>query len=535
MASACKRKAKGLKPTFHIPIGAFGPTGVKLSQKRKILGGFIMALSRQYLLASAISIGLIGLTACSQEPTDSIDRSDSEAGSVKEEAISNAQIAPAERSAYFGDLHVHTGYSFDAYAFGTLATPDDAYRFARGEAIKHPGGYDVKLGRPLDFYGVTDHAIYLGVMKEAADPTTEISKARVAQPLHNINAPENMGAETTVDRMSAFAGFLSGIGQAIASGEIPQAEVDRVMHSAWADTIATANEHYDPGTFTTFVGYEFTTNRNQGSLHRNVIFRSAEDLPTFPFSRIDSQNPEDLWTWMDEQREEGVEILAIPHNSNGSGGQTFQMTDWNGKPIDEAYSQKRMRNEPLVEITQVKGTSDTHPALSTNDEWADFEIMAFAGPTLNFSEPKGGYVRDAFKRGLLLEGAGNGNPYKMGVIGSSDTHTGAGSYSEEWYFSKVGVLDSNGYLRGSLPMPEPYASALVAMGEGAYYKDEKGRIFVDGKYPTWGASGLAGVWAEKNTRQAIYDAMRRKETFATTGTRMRVRFLQVRRLTQALT
>ncbi len=461
------------------------------------------------------------LAGCSGPPENSsVDTTAQQPGQINK----TARPAPnPDRSAFFGDLHVHTTYSFDAFAFGTLATPYDAYRYAKGEAIRHPGGFDVKLDRPLDFYAVTDHAMFLGVAKEAADTTTEMSKAEVSKPLHNLNAPANMGADSIPGRVQAFRPFMRKLGIALQTAQVDRAMITGIMRTAWADEVKAADQHYEPGKFTTFAAYEFTTARNQGSLHRNVIFRSTDNIPDMPFSRLDSTNPEKLWEWMDKKRSEGIEILAIPHNSNGSNGQMFELTDWAGDPMDEAYVARRARNEPLVEITQVKGTSDTHPALSTRDEWADFEIMAFKGGTLEPSMPEGSYVRDALKRGLALEVTGAGNPYKYGIIGSSDTHTGAGSYDETNFFSKIGVLDASAALRGSVPMPKAQAD-LYRSSESSIYEDASGRIYASGKPPTWGASGLAAVWAEENTRESIYDAFRRKETFATTGPRIRLRF-----------
>jgi len=273
--------------------------------------------------------------------------------------------------------------------------------------------------------------------------------------------------------------------------------------------VASANRHNDPGNFTAFVAYEYTASgADSGNLHRNVIFRD-DIAPELPFSRLDSSNPEDLWAWMDNNRANGIESLAIPHNSNGSNGSMFMLTDNAGRPIDDAYANLRMRNEPLVEITQVKGTSDTHPALSPNDEWADFEIMPFRIATSLYSEPNGSYVRQAYLNGLKMQAEGGFNPYKLGVIGSSDTHNASYAGDEDDYWSKVGLRDATGVLRGSVPLSEPRAN---------------GELYADTYFNTWGAAGLAGVWAEENTRAAIYDAFRRKETFGTSGTRMKVRF-----------
>ncbi|NND66032.1 MAG: DUF3604 domain-containing protein [Halioglobus sp.] len=429
----------------------------------------------------------------------------------------------ADRKAYFGDLHVHTKYSFDAYAFGTLATPDDAYRYAKGKAIKHPGGFEVRLREPLDFYAVTDHAMFLGVVEAAADTRTAFSRTEIARPLHNLNAPENLNVGSIAQRSAAFRTFLPAAITAITDGSLDYGMTEAVTREAWADTVAAADRHYRPGEFTTFAAYEYTSSTDDsGNLHRNVIFRATDKLPAVPFSRFHSRNPESLWQWMDDLRDQGVESLAIPHNSNGSNGQMFKLVDWAGNPMDGAYADLRMRNEPLVEITQVKGTSDTHPSLSSRDEWADFEIMPFRVATSLLSEPQGSYVREAYRNGLALERQGKGNPYKFGLVGASDTHTGAISADESDFFAKIGLLDSTPQLRGSVPLPETEQD--FASARSATYTDDTGRRYATGAVETWSASGLAAVWADDNTRDSIYAAFRRKETFATSGPRIRVRF-----------
>ena len=429
----------------------------------------------------------------------------------------------ALRNAYFGDLHVHTDYSFDAYAFGTVATPYDAYRYAKGEAIAHPAGFDVQLRQPLDFYAVTDHAMFLGAVKAAADTTTRFSQEPHVQDLHGLNEPENQTISSLQQRVQTFTGFLPETLARIARGETDQAMLTDIAKNAWADSVAAANAHYQPGKFTTFAAYEYTSSTDQrGNLHRNVIFRDTDKLPVVPFSRFHSQNPEGLWDWMDSIRAQGIEALAIPHNSNGSNGAMFMMVDWAGRALDETYAQQRIRNEPLVELTQVKGTSETHPVLSPDDEWANFEIMPFRIATTLYSEPQGSYARDALRRGLTLQDSGMTNAYQFGFVGASDTHTGAASLDEDNYFSKVGLLDSNGGLRGSEPLSSGDAEIVTAAGRVAV-QDIGGKKYATGAYETWGASGLTGVWAEENTRAAIYNAFRRKETFATSGPRMKVR------------
>ena len=443
---------------------------------------------------------------------------------MRDEILALRRPPNSERTAFFGDIHVHTTYSFDAYAFGTLATPYDAYRYARGEAIEHPAGFEIQLRQPLDFYAVTDHAMFLGVAGAAGDTSTDFSKLDVAKPLNDLNAPDNRGFLSLLGRVRAFSTFLPNMVSGIREGSIDGDAVLEITRTAWRDIVDAAELFDEPGRFTTFIGFEYTSSTDDsGNLHRNVIFKGSEKLPAVPFSRFHSQNPEGLWDWMDGLRKQGIESLAIPHNSNGSNGQMFKLVDWAGDPMDDAYAEQRIRNEPLVEITQVKGTSETHPLLSTRDEWADFEIMPYRVATMLPSEPAGSYVRDALRRGLALESKGIVNPYTFGFVGSSDTHTGATSDDESNFFSKVGLLDATPGLRGSVPL-----SLLPALGlrfaAPQMSKEVDGEPYLESATPTYGASGLAGVWAEENTREAIYEAFRRKETFATSGPRIQLRF-----------
>lgn len=437
---------------------------------------------------------------------------------------------PAERKAYFGDLHVHTTYSLDAYAFGTVATPYDAYRFAKGEAIANPAGFKMQLSRPMDFYAVTDHGMFLGVVKAAAETTTEFSKNEFSEPYHDLNAPENMGADlfSILKRFRTFGPFLPSAVEDIASGELDRNAVLGVVRSAWRDTIDAADQFNDPGNFTTFAAYEYTTfSADMGNLHRNVVFEGTDQLPREPFSRTHSANPEDLWQWMDELRAKGVESLAIPHNSNGSNGQMFKLVDWAGNPLNDDYAKQRIRNEPIVEITQIKGTSETHPILSSRDEWAGFEIMPYRVATNALSQLEGSYVRDALLNGITLEQAGMTNPYQFGFIGSSDTHTAASQNDESNFVSKLGLLSSTAEQRGSVPQTGLAAElgyqAMKVMGRGSSRVRIDGDIYAAGATPTFGASGLAAAWAEENTRESLYSAFRRKEVFATSGPRMQIR------------
>lgn len=473
---------------------------------------------------------LMSLGACMEQGPDISETMSSRAAIPSQVLEINNTILDrrqysAERNAYFGDLHVHTGYSFDAYAFGTVATPYDAYRYAKGEPLAHPSGYEMQLRQPLDFYAVTDHAMFMGLLKEAADTTTEFSKTSAAQPIHNINAPDNYGAYSFFGRQTAFATFLPDVVGELIAGNLDEAEIEAVTRSAWADSINAADQYNQPGKFTTFAAYEYTSSTDEmGNLHRNVIFRGTDRLPEVPFSRFHSQNPEGLWNWMDDLREQGVESLAIPHNSNGSNGAMFALADWAGDPMDDGYADLRMRNEPLVEITQVKGTSETHPLLSETDEWANFELMPFRVATTLDSVAPGSYVRDGLLRGMALSESGIKNPYKFGFVGASDTHTGAISDDEENFYSKVGLLDGTPEMRGSVPASF-LMRTIIKYSAPDLLKEVEGKDYLTlSTFATWGASGIAGVWAEENTRDAIYDAFRRKETFATSGPRMKVRF-----------
>jgi hypothetical protein len=455
-----------------------------MSDSIVVVSGYRNLMRRRFLL-SILTAALA--CSCAAVDEDTSNRSPSErAGGVQ---------PPANplRNAYFGDLHVHTRHSFDAYVFGVRGSPDDAYRYARGEPILHPNGHELRLASgPLDFLAVTDHAIYLGAFPAMDDPDSSLYDAPLAKELRGLGT----------------GGFARAI-EALSNGELVDLDTVPAKIAAWHDIVGAAERHNDPGRFTTFVGYEFTaTAPDWGNLHRNVIFRSSE-VPKTPAASADLGSPEDLWRWLDELRAKGIEGLAIPHNSNGSNGHMFQLETVGGEALDAAYAELRMRNEPIVEVTQVKGTSEVHPELFPDDEWADFEISPYRIATELYSEPRGSYAREAYLNGLLLEETAGFNPFRFGLIGSTDTHNAAPTPEEDNYHSKVGFNDGSPQQRGSVPLDVP---------------DPDGNVYSRGSYHYWGAAGLAGVWAETNTREAIYDAFRRKETFATTGPRLRVRF-----------
>lgn len=463
----------------------------------------------RYVIPAAVVGVLVGGTAIGAQVAQQKAAASAAPAATPPKPKAAPAVAPArlpgysaDRNAYFGDLHVHTYLSFDAYIFNVRKTPDDAYRFAKGEAIGHAGGFDIRLrGGPLDFAAVTDHAEFMGAIREANDPHSPLSKLPITQGLFSTDPKEITAAFTRV---------VTGFRDNTLPAEFSAPEV---ASRAWREVQDAAARNNAPGRFTTFVGYEFTSAPDGRNLHRNVIFKGSK-VADLPYAANVSRDPETLWRKMDGWRGKGIEALAIPHNSNGSDGMMFDTQRMNGKPIDKAYADLRARNEPLVEITQIKGTSETHPSLSSNDEWANFEIMeSYIGSATPITKFAGGYVRRALEDGIIYRDKVGANPFKMGFIGSSDTHNAApGSVEEPNYFSKTGRPDSRPELRGSIPP------------EGKKSWDGIDASAAGGRYQAWGASGLAGVWAEENSRDAIYAAMRRKETFATSGPRIKVRF-----------
>ena len=467
----------------------------------------------RHLLLAAVS-GLV-LSACGAGEETSSPAPSTPAQTT--EAASPSTPTPTagfnqDRNAYFGDMHIHTRNSFDAYIFNVRKTPDDAYRFARGEAVEHPSGFDMTIaGGPLDFYAVTDHAAYLGILPAMDTPGTVLSELPQAKAMFGTDPEQILAAFQTV-------------GGSVRSGEPIEEMYDLdVIKTAWQDTVDAADRHNEPGVFTTFSAYEYTSvtvnaaeeGFGGGNLHRNVFFRG--EAPERPFSTLDSDNPERLWDWMDAQRAEGVESLSIPHNSNVSDGNMFRLETYEGNALSAAYAEQRRRNEPLVEVTQVKGTSETHPDLSPNDEWSGFEIYdKLLGSSTLVSETKGSYVREAYKNGLKLQEGEGFDPFKFGLVGASDSHVVGGAYDEEDYWSKVGIVDGTPIARGSVPIPGTDWSNQPL--------ETNNDLLRNNVFSRWGASGLTGVWAEENTRAAIFDALRRKETFATTGPRIKVRF-----------
>jgi hypothetical protein len=427
------------------------------------------------------------------------------------------------RQAYFGDLHLHTSYSLDTYLGGAMGVdPDTAYRFARGDVVDY-GGQPMQRREPLDFLAVTDHIEGLGVANELDDPESSLSRSAVGNRLRAIvdamtGADGRVDVENFLDKPREYNDLLE-VSQAYAWGrknELP-AELRPASTAAWAREVDFANRNYRPGRFTTFIAYEWTSAADGANLHRNVIFRgnSAPD----PFTAWDSRHPEALWDWLDAIRKRGFEALAIPHNGNASDGLMFAWLDSASGYIDRKYSEQRQANEPLSEISQNKGTSETHPLLSPNDEFANYEIYDYMeADRRHAGRPGGSYLRDALGRGLVLQREVGVNPYKYGFAGASDLHSGLSVSAQADY--------AGSYYKPNIAAGRPSREEAASILTVGSRRVEQNRQTMPGS--------LTGVWAESNTRESIYDALRRRETFATTGTRLKIRFFGGWDLTDAI-
>ena len=438
-------------------------------------------------------------------------------------ALSGAALAqgadPAHRQAWFGDLHLHTSFSFDAWALmGTKITPDEAYRFAKGETVPYLGKQVHRTDAPLDFLAVTDHSEYLGVMRQLDEPNSAFAQSDIGKKI----------------KASPITGFLSIFHSNGGSTQIGDFDAAPVMRDAWQREQDAANANYAPGKFTTFIAYEWTSMpKGRYNLHRNVIF-SGDHAP-YPFTSRDSERPDDLWDYLEKNRAEGEDVIAIPHNANASGGLMFDWVNSDGKPIDENYATRRITNEPLTEIYQNKGGSETMPLLSSADEFSNFEVMdnLLLGPIK--SAPPGSYVRDAEGRGLVIQQKTGVNPYKLGFVAASDFHNGLSTSAESAFAGFVFGVDPKTTLpdqAGAKKVLELQPPQLLADPDAAETSNIPSPVipnlpFDPGKFtdPTlFGSAGLTGAWAEENNRASIFAAFSRKETFATSGTRIRVRF-----------
>lgn len=423
----------------------------------------------------------------------------------------------------WGDLHLHSNLSMDAFSLGTESlTPNEAYRFARGETIESTAGGPAKLSRPLDFLSVTDHAEYVGAMAGLTDPEVSswsinnpekpgfwerlfgAKKTTVKAALLNTSVGKkwdsNIANEKVSDILDEFVNAVNHSGEAEL---IP----DSLQTSIWQRVASIADKHNDPGKFTALIGYEWTTIYEGNNLHRVVIYKDGQEKAgqLRPFSAIDSQDPEDLWAFLANYEEAtGGEVLAIPHNGNLSNGAMFAETDLEGKPLTEDYATRRSRWEPIYEMTQVKGDGETHPKLSPNDEFADFEtwdvgnIAMSEGKTDDMLEFE--YARSALNVGLRLENQLGVNPYKFGMIGSTDSHTALATADNDNFF-------------GKFPGSEPTIGRFTNKMAGSLWPNV-----------TISSSGYTAVWAKENTREEIFNALKRKEVYASTGPRITLRF-----------
>ena len=402
---------------------------------------------------------------------------------------------------FFGDTHHHSSFSFDSGMFGNTLGPEYSFRFARGEEVTASNGMKAKLVRPLDFLAVTDHAAYLGFtdLMKNADPRLMASQGGREM----VEGYQAGGEEAWLLVVSMMKDF--DIGK-------PRLEDPEINRSIWERVIDIASEYNQPGVFTAFNGYEWTSAPNGNNLHRVVIYRDGPDRvkQIMPFSAFGSVEPERLWESLARYEETtGGRVLAIPHNPNISNGLTFAETMSNGKPITTEYAEKRALWEPLMEVTQAKGDSEAHPFLSTEDEFADFETWDFGNagaPTV----PKENhmlqyeYARSALKWGLKHEQKLGVNPFKLGMVGGTDTHVSLSTTREGNFFGKLPNL---------LPGPDRTEEAMVMKADGTP------------AVKSWqtSASGLTGVWARENTRESLFDAMAQREVYATSGTRILVR------------
>jgi uncharacterized protein DUF3604 len=408
---------------------------------------------------------------------------------------------------FFGDTHLHTAFSMDAGAFGARLSPRDAYRFARGEQITSNTGQPVKLSRPLDFLVVTDHSDNMGFFPDLFAGKPDLLADPTGRKWYDM-IKSGKGAEAAIEIIVAFS-----------HGTFPKDLMyfpgTRAYRSAWQETIAAAEHFNEPGRFTAFIGYEWTSNTGGNNLHRNVVFRDNGDKasqvePFTVYPPFGSDNPVELWKWMDAyEKKTGGSVLAIAHNGNLSNGLMFPVVEAFGKRLDREYAEQRAKWERLYEATQTKGTGEAHPLLSPNDEFAAFEIwdkgnldgsVAKKPEMLEFE-----YVRSAYKNGLKLERQLGTNPYKFGLVSGSDAHTGLTAMEENNFFGKTVPQE-----------PSPHR-----MGSTFVNNQATGVKVMDWEV---GSSGYAAVWAKENTRTSIWDAMQRKETYSTTGTRTIVRF-----------
>ena len=454
--------------------------------------------------AAFLGSALLALAAC-DAGKEAQETSTTPAAS-KQTAPSELIVAPKPgypTQAYFGDTHVHTGWSADAGMDGAITNPDDAYRFALGMEVKSNTGLTAKIGRPYDWFMVTDHSDGMGTINEIIDGNPEMMASEVLKGWHDAF---NSGSEEAAAKAKSELIVLQS------TEKLPKQVMDpKWMMNAWQKTVDAAEKYYEPGKFSTFIAFEWTVNAGGGdNLHRNVIFRDGADKTRdlTPLTTFETQNPRKLWEWMQNyEQNTGGQVLAIPHNGNMSNGRMFEEQEFDGSPMNPEWAKLRATYEPLYEVTQIKGQSESHPTLSPNDEFASWDLWD-RGNLIVKPKPDGAlqyeYWREALKSGLRLEEELGTNPFQYGANAATDTHTGLSTTEEDNFFGKFKTVEPANKQRWNFP--------LIDGPTGSYMGWEQA------------ASGLMGVWATENTREAIWDAMKRKETFATTGPRMSVRF-----------
>ncbi len=466
--------------------------------------GLILASSSTLLLAGAVNADYVGSIL---DLKDDVKAGIAEKGKkpLKEAGYSPYAGKHFPTKVLWGDTHLHTKLSLDARAFGVTLGPEEAYRLARGEEITTSHGERIKLSRPLDWLVVADHSDAMGSMDEVVKGNPALLKDPKAREWHDrINKGGDTALAATMEIIETFAGV---------SGEkIPQVLVEeKFVRSVWERYLATAEKFNEPGRFTTMIGYEWTSTDGGNNLHRNVLYRDGADKAKqmLPYTTAESFNPEDLWKWMSryEDKTRG-KVLALAHNGNVSNGLMFpEINPVTGKPLTQDYAQTRIRWEPIYEVTQIKGDGESHPYLSPNDEYAGHDVLwqkSNLGPVPKKKEMyQYEYAREALKNGLKLEAKLGTNPYKFGMVGSTDSHTALATAEEDNFFGKHS---------GKEPHADRWSKLVGNFGDIKYYGWEQV------------SSGYAAVWATENTREAIWDAMKRKEVYATTGPRMTVWF-----------
>jgi len=480
--------------------------------------------SKTNLIRKYVGILLLAalLSACDQQEPAVTSTTAPAPGKEPTQAPASASVKTGKTTnVYFGDTHLHTSYSPDAFLMGNQsADPDTAYRYAKGLPVVHPyHKARIQIGTPLDFLVVSDHAEFMGVIPNILKDNPIVANSETGKRYKKMFAEGK-----SIDVFGELIGQINGVTPV--NTELAN---DSISRSVWDEIMSAADRHNEPGKFTAFMGWEWSSTPGGANLHRVVIMREGKEKGKqfIPYTALDSDKPEDLWKWLDDtSTKTGANFLAIPHNSNISQGLMFPLQDSEGNLITKAYAETRIKYEPIVEMTQIKGDSETHPNLSPTDEFADYEtfdhLISVEGavPRNLFSDgfldqlsekdrervmknkqhiaKAGDYARSALKRGLAIEKRIGANPYKFGMIGSTDSHSSMASAEENNFHGKMAIDSTPG---------------------------TKSKDIIPGT-PGWdmGAAGLVAIYAEQNTRESLYDGMKRKEVYATTGTRIQLRF-----------